>query len=74
MTVNFTVSKKQRMGLMMKAVNPASAEDALKKTRMPIYFSKKLSPVKQVRVLCVGVVCGVCWVMYVVHSHRSDLT
>lgn len=47
--MNFAGSKKQRMGSMMKAVSPASAEDALKKTRMPIYFSKKLSPVKQVR-------------------------
>ena len=47
--MNFAASKKQRMGSMMKAVSPASAEDALKKTRMPIYFSKKLSPVKQVR-------------------------
>jgi hypothetical protein len=51
MTVNFAASKKQGKGLMMKQVNAASSEDALKKTRMPIYFSKKLSPVKQVELL-----------------------
>lgn len=51
MTVNFVGSKKQRMGAMLKGLQSASAEDALKKTRMPIYFSKKLSPVKQVELL-----------------------
>ena len=44
-------SKKKGMGMMLKQVNSASAETALQKTRMPIYFSKKMSPLKQVELL-----------------------
>ncbi len=51
LTLNLVPSKKQKMGLMLKQVNPAQADAALSKPRMPIYFSKKLSAVKQVELL-----------------------
>ncbi len=51
MTVKFAPSKKKGMGKIVKGVAGASAEDALNKPRVPIYFSKKLSPVKQVELL-----------------------
>lgn len=51
MTLTLVNSKKKGQSLMMKQVNSASAETAIKKPRMPIYFSKKLSAVKQVELL-----------------------
>lgn len=51
LSLNLVQSKKQKMSLMMKAVNPAQADAVMNKPRMPIYFSKKLSPVQQVELL-----------------------
>jgi predicted RNA-binding protein with RPS1 domain len=51
LSLNLVQSKKQKMSLMMKAVQPTQADAVMNKPRMPIYFSKKLSAVQQVELL-----------------------
>lgn len=44
-------SKKGDYSMLMKGVSPMTADEANKKPRVPIYFSKKLSKIKQVELL-----------------------
>lgn len=51
LSLNLVPSKKQKMSLTMKTVQPTQADAVMNKPRMPIYFSKKLSAVQQVDLL-----------------------
>lgn len=49
MTFDSKATSRKSKEHMVKAVSPASADVASEKTRVPIYFSKKMSKLAQVR-------------------------